>query len=488
MSHKLNSPPQDLAKSFSALKDGRDVAKLLEVEYAHLVYHLYKIPQEARYSQFKVKKRGTNEFRTISIPNGSLKIIQTKLVQVLEAVYFPRIAVHGFIKGKSILSNARIHANQKWVFNADLEGFFPSINFGRVRGLFIAKPYVLPDNVATVLAQICCYNNELPQGAPTSPILSNMVCAKLDSELRILAQHSRCNYTRYADDLTFSTSSPKFPPQIASIDGDSQNTIIELGEQLRTIIGNNGFCVNAQKTRLQTKTHRQEVTGLVTNQFPNVSRQFIRQVRAMLHAWEKFGLEKAQTEYLMLYRDQQRNPLKNDPKYRNVSLKDVILGKIGFIGSIRGKTDFIYIKLLNKVISLSPELAKQKDKISALMSSGPAPLIRVTTEGPTDWMHIETAFNNLQSKGLFAGLAFDLVRYEHDMGHSRLLSICEAYATLPIPGGLSHVFIFDRDEPQIVNKVNEHGDVRKWPNNVYSFSIPIPTHRTKTPEICIELN
>lgn len=486
---KLNSSPEELAEKFRSLIDPRDIAKLLEVDYGRLVYYLYKIPDEAKYCVFYIRKRGVDSpDRTISAPVNSLKIIQSKLGQVLSSVYLPKVAVHGFRKGKSILTNAETHTNQKYVLNIDLADFFPSINFGRVRGMFMATPYNLNEKVSTVLAQICCFNNELPQGAPTSPIVSNMICAKMDSQLRILAQRSRCNYTRYADDLTFSTSTPKCPAQLASMITGEKNNYLQLGEQLRAIIESNGFQINDKKVRLQTKTHRQEVTGLVTNQFTNVRRHYIRQVRAMLHAWEKYGLEKAEEEHFNKYRTQSRNPYKDAPKYRRLSFRDILLGKIGFIGSIRGKTDFIYIKLLNKLVELSPDLAKQKVKISATFPEGTTPSLRVLTEGPTDWRHIEIALKSLQELGHYNELPIDLFKYEHDMGHSKLRSICEAYSTVPVPGATTHVFIFDRDHQDTINKVNDGTKIKKWPNKVFSFSIPVPKHRAKTPDICIEFN
>jgi len=485
----LNGSPEELAEKFRSLNDPRDTAKLLEVDYELLVYYLYKIPDEHRYCVFEIRKRGANSSnRTISAPAKSLKIIQSKLAQVLSSVYLPKVSVHGFRKGKSILTNAEKHTNQKYVLNIDLADFFPSINFGRVRGMFMATPYNLNEKVSTVLAQICCFNNELPQGAPTSPIVSNMICAKMDSQLRILAQQSRCNYTRYADDLTFSTSSPKFPAQLASIITKEKSNYLQLGEQLKTIIESNGFQINYEKVRLQTKTHRQEVTGLVTNQFPNVKRKYIRQVRAMLHAWEKYGLEKAEEEHFNKYRRQSRSPYKDAPKYRKLLFRDILLGKIGFIGSIRGKTDFIYIKLLNKLVELAPDLAKQKVKISATFPEGTTPSLRILTEGPTDWRHIEVALKSLQELGYYHGLPIELYKYDHDMGHSKLLSICEAYSTVPVPGATTHVFIFDRDDQTIISKVNDGTNIKKWPNHVFSFSIPVPKHRAKTSDICIEFN
>ncbi|GAH05680.1 unnamed protein product, partial [marine sediment metagenome] len=170
----LEGSPEEWVEKFRNLRNPRDIATLLDVDYELLVYYLYKIPYENRYRVFQIKKRrSSSSTRTISAPAKSLKIIQHKLAQVLASVYEPKAPVHGFRKGKSILTNAERHVNQKYVLNVDLSNFFPSINFGRVRGMFMAVPYKLDEKVATVLAQICCFNNELPQGAPTSPIVSN---------------------------------------------------------------------------------------------------------------------------------------------------------------------------------------------------------------------------------------------------------------------------------------------------------------------------
>src|SRR5690606_8958560 len=131
----------------------------------------------------------------LSIPTESLKIIQQKLNQVLQLVYKPKLSTHGFVNNRSIVTNADAHIKKKkhrYILNVDIKDFFPSINFGRVRGMFMAPPYNQPEHVATVLAQICCSNNELPQGAPTSPIVSNMICAQMDSQLQQLAKPHRC--------------------------------------------------------------------------------------------------------------------------------------------------------------------------------------------------------------------------------------------------------------------------------------------------------
>jgi RNA-directed DNA polymerase len=182
------------------------------------------------------------------------------------------------VVGKNIVDNAQRHKKKRWVLNIDLDNFFPSINFGRVRGMFLKKPFYVPESVATLLAQICCYGNNLPQGAPTSPIISNMICAKMDSELQDLAWTCRCFYTRYADDITFSTTLPDFPVQIAKVHSLLD---IELGKELKGIIESNGFNINPNKTRAFSYKQRQEVTGLTVNKRPNVRRKYIMQVRAI---------------------------------------------------------------------------------------------------------------------------------------------------------------------------------------------------------------
>ena len=204
----LTDSDSELRRKFLALRSRSDVAALLQVTEQDLIYLLYR--PRPRYRVFKMPKRAGGK-REISSPVGSLGILQRKLNQVLQAVYRPRRAAHGFARGRSIRTNAAVHAGRRVILNLDLEDFFPTIHFGRVRGMLEAPPYGLPRAAAQVLAQICTADRVLRQGAPTSPVVSNMICAKLDSELGRLAQGGRCFYTRYADDITFSTSRSVFP-------------------------------------------------------------------------------------------------------------------------------------------------------------------------------------------------------------------------------------------------------------------------------------
>ena len=350
MSLELANDSESLRETFYALETPRDVARLLDVRYNQLIYHLHKTDPKFRYETFKLPKR-SGGFREISAPVTPLKIIQRKLNQVLQVVYPGRPQVHGFVRGKSILTNARSHSSKQLVLKVDLQDFFPTINFGRTRGMFLAHPYNRNAAVSTILAQICCFENRLPQGAPTSPIVSNMVCAKLDSGLLKLAKRIWCTYTRYADDLTFSTSRRHFPPFVAAFSTTSKQ--VEVGPELRQIIQENLFQINEKKVRLLQSHKRQMVTGLVTNKFPNVTRKYMNQVRAMLYAWETYGLQGAEQHFYEKHYRKHRSSSAKIP-----SFEKVIQGKIEFLGHIRGRTNTAYIKFLTQLHSLAPHLVK----------------------------------------------------------------------------------------------------------------------------------
>jgi RNA-directed DNA polymerase len=342
MSLKLTSNDQVLAAQFLKIRTPDQLAALLEITPKELGFYLHVAK---KYQQFEIRKRSGGT-RTISSPANALKIIQRKLNQVLHAVYRGRAPVHGFARGKSIRSNARRHLGCRLLLNLDLKDFFPSIHFGRVKGLFQSKPYSLPERVAVVIAQICCHKRMLPAGAPTSPVVANMVCAQMDSQLKELAKRFGCTYTRYADDISFSTRENRFPPVITCRDPSSNRWCI--GDQLRKVIVDNQFSVNDSKTRVCSNRTRLEVTGLTINKRVNVPRKIVRQVRAMLNAWEKYGLGPAQDEFLAKYNLKQR-------KEAQVDFRKVLRGKLDFIGFIRGRDDDLFLKLLARYAALDPQ-------------------------------------------------------------------------------------------------------------------------------------
>jgi len=350
MSTILEDEPKDLKSKFLALKTHREIADLLDVSLKKLMYHTRVSNPAAKYTVFIVSKK-SGGWRMISAPATALKILQMKLNQVLAAVYEPKPSVHGFTARRSVVTNAHVHAGAKFILNVDLKDFFPSINFGRVRGLFTAKPYSLDPEVATLLAQLSC-NESLPQGAPTSPVISNMICARMDTELQKLAHRFHCRYTRYADDLTFSTFTNSFPKPIARFESTPAGEQLQIGPELQKIVRGNGFTFNPVKIRLQGRNKRQQVTGLTVNEFPNVTRKYASQLRAMLYAWRTFGLDRAQQEFLKKYDQKRRNPNLPPPSFMRV-----VKGKLDFLRMVRGKDSSLYIKLLRQYAQLARDFS-----------------------------------------------------------------------------------------------------------------------------------
>ena len=170
----------------------------------------------------------------------------------------------------------------------------------------------------------------------------------MDSQLQRLAKECRATYTRYADDITFSTTLKEFPEALAyAVTEEGQERLV-LADPLVGIIVENGFNINEKKVRLQSRGNHQEVTGLTTNQFPNVKRTYVRQIRAMLHAWAKFGLEAAEKEYHQKYQSKARFPRKASPTF-----KQVLRGKIEFLGMVKGKNDLAYTKYCQEYFRLN---------------------------------------------------------------------------------------------------------------------------------------
>ncbi|MDP8215824.1 MAG: reverse transcriptase domain-containing protein [Candidatus Kaelpia imicola] len=464
----------DLKKSFLDLDSIQDLAALLDVRCSLVTYYAFILPDKIKYKKFTIPKKSGGQ-REINAPILPLKAIQNRLNFILQNIYTPKSYVHGFVKKRSILTNARNHVSKSFVGNIDLKDFFPSINFGRVRGVFIAAPFEFNNKVATALARIACFDNYLPQGAPTSPIISNLICVKLDSRLSQLARKYDCFYTRYADDLTFSTLSSVFPEAILKKEVVNGREDIVIGEELKNTVIDNGFKINKKKLRLKDKRQRQEVTGLTTNVFPNVNRKFIRQVWTMIHMWYKHGLASAEKEYFNRIDDKFRNP-----KHKRPSFKEILVGKIDFIGQIRGRQDRIYLNLCRTFRKLCP-----KKKFYVDYDDESLPLI--ITEGSTDRIHLKAALRTLYSKRLYRYLDVRFNEYTQSMGSGALSKLCKEMCKVQQP--VKTIFIFDSDEEEYIVFANEGGRCgapRYWGNNVFSFSLPIPPHRQKQSYISIE--
>ncbi len=311
----------------------QELAALLNLKSHFLTNILYRNGVNTQYSQFRIPKKD-GSFRLISSPSSKLKDIQKRLAELLYEcqanIHFERkinpVLSHGFEKNKTIVTNATRHRNKRILLNIDLENFFESINFGRVRGFFIANnDFKLSPLIATTLAQIACFNNSLPQGSPCSPIISNLICTILDIRLSKLAQKNGCQYSRYADDITFSTNKKEFPQELV-IDND----VVNVGAVLLKEIERAGFRINHRKTRLLYSTSRQEVTGLTVNKKVNVDNRYYKKVRAMAHT---------------LYKDQSFSIIKENAKPQKGTLNQ-LEGMMSFIDSIDKYNN--KLKLANK--------------------------------------------------------------------------------------------------------------------------------------------
>lgn len=298
------------------------------------------------YCEFEIPKKNGG-FRKISSPIPQLKAYQEIINIILQSVFIPHKNAFGFIPGKSIVDNAKRHVGRRYVYNIDLESFFPSINFRRVKTVLSLPPFNLfgeKEELAYIIANICCAGKDrndskgfLPQGAPTSPTITNIICQRLDRKLSILAKKNKAIYSRYADDITFSSNNDMFNE--------------DFFQKLKSIIiYEENFKINEKKIRLQDFSMRQEVTGIIVNKKTNLPPNYIDNLRFWLFLWEKFGKVKATNRFHKDYHNE-----KGFLKYRarKPKMEMVIRGKLDFLSMVRGSNDELYVKLKNKFLILT---------------------------------------------------------------------------------------------------------------------------------------
>lgn len=328
-------PTPSLVTSFLACNSQADIAAVLGSTAARLKFHLYaaKAPQ---YREFFIPKAGGGQ-RTIAAPPVALHGWQTSLATILTHIYVPKKVAQGFIPSRSIATNARHHLARCLILNIDLADFFPSIHFGRVRGIFLKPPFLFSQEVASTLAQLCTNNGRLPQGAPTSPMLSNFVCRRMDTDLDRFARKYSCRVTRYVDDITFSTNSVRFPlALVAAL--DPYGASVTLGDELLQLFLKHDFVIQPGKSRVRTRQQRQEVTGLIVNNRLNVPRTYVRRLRAIINSVRRLGFPDAEARYRTL--DSTRIHRLAQPP----SLHEHLRGKLEYLRMIRGDGDAIYVK------------------------------------------------------------------------------------------------------------------------------------------------
>ncbi len=232
--------------------------------------------QSSLYKQFEIPK-SNGSARQIAEPIGQLLTMQGWLQRKILVRGKPHKYATAFIRGRSIMSNVRPHTGREVVVRIDLKDFFHSITHQQVRKVFERFGY--PYKVAVLMANLCTLDGHLPQGAPTSPSLSNLVCVKLDRRFTGLKKKLEYRYTRYADDLVFSSDNPKFPALIPF---------------LKEVIREEGFTVNEDKVSIMRKGQQQKVTGVVLNEKPNLPRKHVRKLRAVAHRMKTLGPDSIQ--------------------------------------------------------------------------------------------------------------------------------------------------------------------------------------------------
>lgn len=274
-------------QKLKAATSRKELAVILGYKPKALTAIVYQVPLVLKYTTFQIDKKSGGK-RIIKAPEPKLKKLQAHLshalYQCLAEIEKERGAKpisFGFREDRSVAENASRHKRRRWVLNFDLEDFFASFNFGRVRGFFLKdKTFGLHPEVATTIAQIACDGTALPQGSPCSPVISELIAQILDMRLVRLAKKYGVTYTRYADDITFSTSRKDFPTGLATVDPNDP-TVWHLSDELIGKIVTAGFIINAAKTRMQFRGSRQMVTGLVVNEKVNVRSDYYRRARAM---------------------------------------------------------------------------------------------------------------------------------------------------------------------------------------------------------------
>lgn len=327
--------------------------KFSPIQLKTVTYYSNPKLAKTRYQEFVIRKKSGGE-RKINAPVKGLKSIQKALNYLLQCVYIPHEAATGFVLNKSIVDNARLHSGNHCTFNIDLKDFFPSIDLHRVKACLKLSPFDLTgerEPLAFLIANLCCTELEverfkegkwkkeilpvLPQGAPTSPIITNIVCNKLDRRLTGLAKRFNINYSRYADDITFSSKH-----NVYQRNSDFIN-------ELHRIIESQNFTINEKKTRLQKAGHRQEVTGLVVNTKPNIHSRYLKNIRMWLYFWEKYGYQKAEQIFRRDYAKDKGHVKKGKPGMINV-----ISGKLEFLKMVKSNENDQYINLLNRFNTL----------------------------------------------------------------------------------------------------------------------------------------
>jgi RNA-directed DNA polymerase len=292
---------------------------------------------EKKYTTFSIRKKSGGK-RTIEMPEEPLMQVQKIFAKFLSETYnyiitdsaYGFIASDGLSERKNIITNAKNHVGNKYLFNIDISNFFPSINANMIKDALINCPLSVNEELASYITLLSTNNWHLPVGSPTSPVLSNFVFYATDLKIEQWAQMNNVVFTRYADDLSFSKNTP---------------FTVEDKNEISAIVLAAGFLINKRKRRLQTQYQAQWVTGIKVNEKLNVDRRIIKKVRAMLHDWQKNGLVMAAKRFSN----------KNTANLNLNSFVENLRGNISFIADVRGKDDKVVVQKYQNIFTLLVE-------------------------------------------------------------------------------------------------------------------------------------
>ena len=289
----------------------------------------------SRYSVYYKHKKRKGTYRMIAAPNPRLKFVLKCLNEILCEYYSPASYVTGFVRKMSIVDNGKIHIGQRYVYAIDLSNFFESVKVHMIKTCLCHHPFNFNEMIANTIAAISCVKNIknetycLSQGSPLSPILSNIVCQEMDKKLNGLSSFYGAKYSRYADDITFSSSQNLFTKY-----GDFSNSV-------KRIIMSCGFKINYNKIHTYGPQSCHYVTGIVANEKSNVSRDYILNIRNLIYIWEKHGIRDA-------YRKFDQRFQKKNKGSKTPFIGDSLRGQIEHLGMVRGKSDALYLKFKTK--------------------------------------------------------------------------------------------------------------------------------------------
>lgn len=294
------------------------VPKIETVDELYEVLSLKGVQRDA-YRVFNIYNE--EKIRRILAPSKKLKERQKWILRNILSKIELNDCVHGFVKGRSIVTNAKCHVRKKEILCLDISDFFPSIKLKEVVRVFKQLGYI--EEVAEELGNLCTFEGVLPQGAPTSPTLSNAIFTIVDEKLIGYSKKNNLVYTRYADDITFSTNMSKI----------ERHT-----EPIINIINEYGYSINVDKTHIMKDNYRKMVTGLVVNESVKIPKKFKKYFKQEIYYCKKYGVS------------QHLHAIGRDSA---VNFKEYMYGKAYFIKMVERDLGEYYLKQLDELFCVS---------------------------------------------------------------------------------------------------------------------------------------